>query len=122
MDQNSRNSRSRLMEQLIDEEWIKIQLFVPGRGVTRGVTAKNNRLFIDAVLWIASTDKPWRDLPVEFGAWNSAYRRFARWKHAGVWERVFKELEPRLGFVEIRRLAARVGINLNAFNSKTHDR
>lgn len=38
---------------------------------------------------MARTGAPWRDLPPEFGHWNSVYRRFARWSDAGVWNAVF---------------------------------
>jgi transposase len=53
-----------------------------------GVTAKDNRLFLEAVLWIARTGSPWRDLPKEFGNWHSVYVRFARWCKKGTWARL----------------------------------
>ena len=57
-----------------------------------GQSAKNNRMFVEAVLWIARTGSPWRDLPAEFGKWFTVYTRFWRWSRKGVWERVFKVL------------------------------
>ena len=57
------------------------------------MNAKDNRLFVDAVLWIAKTGAPWRDLPERFGNWNSTWRRFDRWARKGVWHQVFKELQ-----------------------------
>jgi putative transposase len=46
----------------------------------------------EAILWIARTGCPWRDLPQYFGHWNNVYKRFARWCETGVWETVFAEL------------------------------
>ena len=74
-----------------DEVWQRIEGLLPGRSDQRGVTAKDNRLFVDGVLWIARSGAPWRDLPERFGKWNSVYRRFQRWAQAGVWQRVFEE-------------------------------
>jgi transposase len=62
------------------------------RTTRQGVTAKDNRLFIDTLLWIARTRARWRDLPVRFGPWNSVWRRFDRWSKRGVWERSMTEL------------------------------
>jgi transposase len=62
-----------------DEDWERLKDLLPGREGQRGVTAKDNRLFLDAVLWIAKTGAPWRDLPERFGKWNSVWRRFDRW-------------------------------------------
>ena len=55
-----------------------------------GSTGRDNRLFVDAVLWIARTSSPWRDLPDAFGNWNSVYVRFSRWAKQGAWESLFK--------------------------------
>jgi transposase len=76
-----------------DEDWDRIKDLLPGREDLPGVTAKDNRLFIDAVLWIAKTGAPWRDLPERFGNWNSAWRRFDRWARKGVWQKVFEQLK-----------------------------
>jgi transposase len=76
-----------------DEDFDRIKDLLPGRPGTPGVTAKDNRLFIDAVLWIAKTGAPWRDLPDRFGNWNSAWRRFGRWAKTGVWRAVFEVLQ-----------------------------
>lgn len=62
---------------------------LPGKEGDRGRSGSDNRLFVEGVLWIARTGSAWRDLPAEFGRWNSAYQRFARWSRAGVWHRVF---------------------------------
>ena len=74
---------------ITNEHWERIKDLLPGQTGDPGVTAKDNRLFIDAVLWIAKTGAPWRDLPERFGNWNSVWRRFDRWAKKGVWRRVF---------------------------------
>jgi transposase len=58
-------------------------------------------LFVDAVLRMARSGAPWRDLPEEFGRWNSAYKRFARWEKRGVWHRIFAQLAGDSDFEEV---------------------
>jgi transposase len=76
-----------------DEDWDRIKDLLPGRPGLPGATARDNRLFIDAVLWIAKTGAPWRDLPERFGHGNSVWRRFDRWARTGVWRQVFEALQ-----------------------------
>jgi transposase len=77
---------------LKDSEWEQIQDHLPGRFGTVGKPAQDNRQFVEAVLWIAKTGAPWRDLPERFGRWNSVWRRFRRWALDGIWEAVFSLL------------------------------
>ena len=76
-----------------DEDFDRITDLLPGQAGHPGVTAKDNRLFIDAVWWIAKTGAPWRDLPERFGPWNSVWKRFDRWAKRGVWQKVFEALQ-----------------------------
>jgi transposase len=78
---------------ICDDDWDRIKDLLPGRPGQPGVTAKDNRLFVNAVLWIAKTGAPWRDLPERFGHWNSAWKRFDRWARKGVWRKVFQHLQ-----------------------------
>lgn len=78
---------------LSDEQWERIKDLLPGKEGDPGVTAADNRLFMDAVLWIGKAGAPWRDLPKRFGNWNSAWRRFDRWSRKGVWEFVYRALQ-----------------------------
>lgn len=77
---------------LSDEQWQRIAPLLPGKAGDPGRTGANNRLFIEAVLWIVRVGAPWRDLPPHFGKWNSVWKRFRRWAEKGVFERLFKEL------------------------------
>jgi len=77
---------------LRDDQWERIQDLLPGREGHVGVTARDNRLFVEAVLYRYRAGIPWRDLPERFGAWKAVHTRFSRWAKAGVWERVFKYL------------------------------
>lgn len=76
-----------------DADWERIKDLLPGRPGQTGWLAKDNRLFVDAVLWIAKTGAPWRDLPERFGHWNSVWKRFDRWARRGVWRQVFAALQ-----------------------------
>lgn len=77
---------------LRDDQWERIENMLPGRAGSVGVTAKDNRLFVEAVLYRYRAGIPWRDLPERFGSWKVVHTRFSRWAKRGVWERVFKEL------------------------------
>lgn len=86
---------------LRDDQRERIQDFIPGKASDPGVTAKDNWLFVEAVLWIARTGAPWRDLPAEFGPWNSAYRRFSLAAKRDVWQRVFEVLADDADFEQV---------------------
>ena len=86
---------------LRNDQWGRIAHLLPGKPGDRGRTAADNRLFVEAVLWMARSGAPWRDLPEEFGPWNSVYKRFARWQKRGVWERVFSALADDADFEEV---------------------
>ena len=77
---------------LHDDQWERIEDLLPGRKGHVGTNAKDNRLFVEAVLWRYRSGAPWRDLPERFGDWNNTHRRFSRWAKTGVWERIFKHL------------------------------
>ena len=77
---------------LHDDQWERIKDLPPGRKGHVGANAKDNRLFVEAVLWRYRSGAPWRDLPERFGDWNNTHRRFSRWAKTGVWERIFKHL------------------------------
>ena len=77
---------------LSDRQWERIAPHIIGDERTRGSSGRDNRLFVEAVLWLVRTGVPWRDLPGEFGPWNSVFRRFSRWSRKGVWRRIFEAM------------------------------
>ena len=81
-----------------DAVWEKIAPLLPGKASDPGATAKDNRLFLEAVLWRVRTGLPWRDLPSDFGNWNSIFQRFRRWVRASVFERIFECLSGEPDF------------------------
>jgi len=77
---------------LSDQQWKRIAKLCVGKPEDPGGTGADNRMFVEAVLWIARTGSPWRDLPGIFGKWNSVFVRFNRWSESGVWARIFAAL------------------------------
>ena len=77
---------------VLDVLWKRLEPHLPGKVSDAGVTAKDNRLFLEAVFWRVRTGSAWRDLPPAFGRWNSQFRRFRRWAKAGVFESLFKAM------------------------------
>jgi len=77
---------------LTDRMWDMIAPLCSGKVSDPGQTGGDGRLFVEAVLWIARTGSPWRDLPEKFGHWNSVFKRFRRWVLNGTFERIFNVL------------------------------
>jgi putative transposase len=78
--------------QLSDEQWAKIEAILEA-DYTVGEPGRDDRNFIEAVLWWRRTGVPWRDLPGEFGPWKTVFNRFARWSKNGKWNRLFRALQ-----------------------------
>ena len=75
---------------LSDEQWARIAPLLPGKDGDPGRSGENNRLFLEAVLWLVRAGAPWRDLPERFGKWGTVWKRFRRWAEKGVFERIFE--------------------------------
>lgn len=78
--------------ELDDAQWFKIASLLPGKSGDPGRTGSDNRLFINGCLWVLRSGAHWRDLPERYGKWKTVHRRFSRWCHADIWERVFETL------------------------------
>src|SRR3954469_2518390 len=83
---------------LRDDQWERIASLVPGKVGDPGRSGADNRLFVEAVLWIVRVGAPWRDLPQDFGNWNSVFQRFRRWVRSGVFDQMFKALSADADF------------------------
>ena len=77
---------------LSDAHWERIKHLLPGQAGQPGATARDNRLFVDAVLYRYRAGIPWRDLPERFGDFRVVHTRHSRWSESGVWQRVFETL------------------------------
>lgn len=96
---------------LTDAQWNRIKDLLPGKVGDRGRTAVDNRLFVDAVLFVAMTGIPWRDLPERFGKWNSVWRRFSRWCRLKVWQNLAEQLgDPDLQELQLDSTSIKVHV------------
>ena len=97
---------------LDDRKWEKIRPLLPGKPGDVGRSAQDNRLFVNAVLFIARSGVPWRDLPEQYGKWNSVYQRFNRLSKRGIWQAIFDKLrendEPDWDWVMLDSTIVRV--------------
>ena len=74
---------------LTNAQWAKMEPHCLGKPTDPGRSGTDNRLFLEAVLWIARTGSPWRDLPEHFGKWNTVFKRYSDWVKAGVFTHIF---------------------------------
>jgi len=78
--------------ELTSEQWERIASLVPGKQGDPGRSGRNNRQFVNGVLWVLRSGAHWHDLPERYGKWKTVHKRFTRWADKGVWERIFDHL------------------------------
>ena len=88
---------------ITDRQWALMEPHCLGKKTDPGRTGGDGRLFLEAVLWIARTGSPWRDLPAHFGKWNTVFKRFRDWVKADVFKRIFDAVsdEPDMEFAMV---------------------
>jgi transposase len=77
---------------LSDAQWEQIEGLLPANG-NRGGQWQDHRRIIDGILWILSDGGRWRNLPAEFGPWQTVYDRFRRWCRTGLWDDLLRHLQ-----------------------------
>ena len=75
--------------ELSDGQWERIAPLLPGKPGDRGRSGRDNRLFVNGVLWVLRSGARWEDLPERYSKWKTTHKRFTRWAKSGVWEKVF---------------------------------
>ena len=94
--------------EISDTDWDRVRHLLPGQPGQHGGVAEDNRRFLNAVLYVAKTGIPWRDLPERYGNWNSQWRRFDRWAAKGRWDPLLAALrDPDLDVLILDSTAVR---------------
>jgi transposase len=78
--------------ELSDSQWERVKNLLPGKVGDPERSGRDNRQFVNGVLWVLRSGAHWHDLPERYGKWKTVHTRFSRWAKAGVWERVFEAL------------------------------
>lgn len=82
---------------LTDDQWDRIKPIIQENLSTQGGSnANDNRIFVNACLWITRTGAPWRDLPPQYGKFNAVHRRYKRWCDKGIWSLILSQIAEEL--------------------------
>ena len=83
--------------ELADAQWNKIRHLIPTKArKTRGRPQKNNRQVMDGIIWILCTGSSWRDLPQEYGKWQTVFYRYNEYRKSGVFSKILQALQIEL--------------------------
>ena len=79
--------------ELSDEQWERLEPLLPAQKPRTGRPNVEHRQIINGILWVLRTGAPWRDLPERYGSWSTVASRFYRWREAGIWDRIWSQLQ-----------------------------
>jgi transposase len=79
--------------ELSDEQWKRLEPLLPAQKPRTGRPNVDHRQIINGILWVLRTGAPWRDMPERYGSWSTVASRFYRWREAGIWDRIWTQLQ-----------------------------
>jgi hypothetical protein len=79
--------------ELTDERWERIAHLLPPQKPHTGRPNHDHRMILSGMLWIARTGASWRDLPEQFGPWQTIRSRYDRWRRGGIWQQILDALK-----------------------------
>ena len=78
--------------ELTDAEWERVRSLLPPQRPPTGRPRHDHRTILSGILRVLRTRSSWRDLPLEFGKWETAYKRYRLWRDTGLWRRLLAAL------------------------------
>ena len=110
--------------ELSSAQWQRIEDFLPGREGHVGVTAGDNRGFVNGVLWVLRSGAQWKDLPARYGNRKNVHKRFTCWARSGIWEKILQILpeDPDNRYVMIDSTIVRAHQQASAGKGRTRTR
>ncbi len=79
--------------ELTNQQWASLAPLLQGQQPKTGRPNKDHRRVLNGILWKIRTGAPWRDLPERYGAWQTVYSHFRRWRLAGIWDHMFAAIQ-----------------------------
>jgi hypothetical protein len=77
---------------LTDEQWVLLRPLLRPQRDGVGRPPNDHRTVLGGILWVARTGSSWREMPEEYGKWETAYRRYELWTKQGLWQRILRVL------------------------------
>jgi transposase len=77
---------------LTDEQWALVCPLLPPQRSSVGRPPNDHRTVLGGILWVARTGSSWREMPEEYGKWETVYRRHELWLKKGLWRRILRVL------------------------------
>lgn len=107
--------------ELTDQEWEQIAPLIPSNKGKRGRPPKDDRLMLNAMVWLARSGAPWRDLPERYGSYSSVYSRFRKWIDDGILDNIFRVLSLESELYELSIDASIVQAHQHSAGAKKGD-
>jgi transposase len=82
-------------EVLSDAVWARLQPLLPSSDGVRGRPFRDHRQVLEGIVFRYRTGCPWRDLPAEFGPWQTVWKRHHRFSLDGTWDRILTALQAQ---------------------------
>ena len=73
---------------LTDAEWESVLPLLPPQRPQIGRPRHDHHVILSGIVWMVRTDASWREMPEEFGKWETVYRRYRLWLDQGLWQRI----------------------------------
>ncbi len=77
---------------LTDDQWARLALLLPSSDGRRGRPFRDSRRVVEGIIYRYRCGLPWRDVPAEFGPWQTLWKRHRRYAGDGTWDHVLAAL------------------------------
>jgi transposase len=81
--------------ELTDAQWARIEPLMPAQKGPMGPPFRPHRLILEGIVYRYRTGIPWRDLPAQFGSWQTAHRRHQQWSKDGTYDAILAAIQAK---------------------------
>jgi putative transposase len=103
-----------------DEVWAVVEPVLPSDVGRRGKRWSDHRMILEGIAWRYRVGAPWRDVPAEFGPWQTVWKRHHRWSLDGTYAKVFVAVQERFGPLPDQSELVEVFVSVDSTSVRAH--